>query len=176
MGRKRSPALWLLAVVATSALAAGYEVYKYLTKEEDGTGRLLLKNYTNKSIALTLLHLVLSSELPLNDILLKSDNVTFILPPHLSLDDLVCNINNQDSNCQLPQTLIKNYKLLKCSNIQGFFHIIRNLRPDMLLVCADDLGIDHELPKDLTRFVKDIVTLDQNKDEVSNILTKVFLR
>lgn len=176
MGRKKSPALWLLAVVATSVVAAGYEFYKYLTKEEDAAGKLALRNYTNKSIALTLLHLVLSSELPLDDILLKSDNVTFILPPHLSLDDLVGNITDRDGSCHLPQTLIKNYKLLKCSNIQGYFHIIRNLRPDILLVCADDLGIGQEMPKDLTRFVKDIVTLDQNKDEVSSILTKVFLR
>lgn len=54
--------------------------------------------------------------------------------------------------------------------------MLKNLKPDTLIVCADDLGIQDKMPKDLPRFVKEVVTLDQNKERVSSILTKVFLR
>lgn len=173
MGRKKSPAIWISAVVATSVAAAGYEIYKYLTKDENDQ-TISATKYTNKSIALTLLHSVLSSDLPLDEIIMNSQNVTFILPPHLSVDDLAGNIDTSQSG--LSQTLLNNYKLLRCSNIEGYFHMLKNLKPDTLIVCADDLGIQDKMPKDLPRFVKEVVTLDQNKERVSSILTKVFLR
>lgn len=181
MARKQTPRLWVTALIATTAVAASYEFYKFITKEEEAEEEVvdkphLSRRYTNKSIALTLLHSVLRSDLPLNEILLNSENVTFILPPYLLVDDLECSIAADDASYSLPQTLIKNYKLLKCANIQGYFHILKNLKPDMLFVCSDDLGITQHVPKDLGRFVKEIVTIGQNKEDVSLILSKVFLR
>lgn len=173
MARRKSPALWISAVVATSVAAAGYEFYKYLTKDDSESGISATK-FTNKSIALTLLHSVLSSDLPLEEIILNSQNVTFILPPHLLVDDLADNIDTSQNG--LSQTLLNNYKLLRCLNIDGYFHMLKNLKPDTLIVCADDLGILDKMPKDLPRFVNEVVTLEQNKERVSSILTKVFLR
>ncbi|SGZ48319.1 CIC11C00000005530 [Sungouiella intermedia] len=181
-GRK-NPQIWAAAFVASSLAVISYKIYQAVTRTtnedstEDQPGRKRT-NYTNKSIALTLLHTILNSDLPLNEILMNSENVTFILPPYLSVDDLACNIHGADGDASvyaLPRTLIKNYKLLKCLNIQGYFHVLKNLKPDMLFVCSDDLGITLKVPPDLGRFVKEIITIDQNKDDVHTVLSKVFL-
>lgn len=190
MARRKNPKYVVAALVATSLAALSYKVYAALTKEDpaeeeeiEGSHSAPLvpsKTMNKKSIAVTLLHSVLSSDLPLNDILLSSENVTFILPPYLSVDDLLGQIQGEEKgehlSYQLPQTLIKNYKLLKCSNIQGYFHLLKNLKPDCLYVCSDDLGITRQVPQDLNRFVKEIVTLDQNKTNVHSVLSKVFIR
>lgn len=182
-GRK-NPQLLLAAFVASSVALISYKVYQNLTgsvhnteSAQDNNITKRKKGYTNKSIALTLLHTILNSDLPLNEILMNSENVTFILPPYLSVDDLACNIHGADNDSvyALPRTLIKNYKLLRCLNIQGYFHLLKNLKPDMLFVCSDDLGITLKVPADLGRFVKEIITIDQNKDDVHSILSKVFL-
>ncbi|WPK24311.1 hypothetical protein PUMCH_001579 [Australozyma saopauloensis] len=184
MSRRRSPKYVAAALVATSVAALGYKLYSILTSEEEETERQVenpaISGAGKKSIAVTLLHSVLSSDLPLNDILLSSENVTFILPPHLSVDDLLGQIQGEQEGethaYVLPQTLLRNYKLLKCSNIQGYFHLLKNLKPDLLYVCSDDLGISRLVPQDLNRFVKEIVTLDQNKNSVQSVLSKVFIR
>lgn len=184
---KRNPQLLAAAFIASSVAVISYKIYNYWTtlqevEDEPPTNEKTLvrkKSYTNKSIALTLLHSVLNLDLPLNEILLNSDNVTFILPPYLSVDDLACNIKGAEldsSIYSLPQTLIKNYKLLKCSNIQGYFHLLKNLKPDTLFVCSEDLGIALKVPPDLGRFVKEVVTIDLNKEDVYSILSKVFLK
>ncbi len=42
-----------------------------------------------------------------------------------------------------PRHLIQNFKLLDCLNLLGYFGLVKNLRPDLLLVCSDDLGLPH---------------------------------
>lgn len=185
---RRSPKGWVAAVIASSLIAISYHLYNKFTEVDDmkhredevTTSPTTKKHksgskYTSKSIALTLSHSVLSSSLPLNDILLNSENVTFILPPNLSLDDLECNISDDSHLFSLPQTLIKNYKLLNCSNIQGYFNLVKNLKPDMLLVCSDDLGIKN-IPSDLGRFVKEIVTVNQDRDDVYSTIGQLFIK
>lgn len=166
MKARRSPKVWLAAAVASSVVAASYSIYNYLSKPP-----AKINPHTHKSIALTLSHLVLNSLLPLEEILTQWENVTFILPPNLSLDDLEGNIDRE----ALPQTLVQNYKLLNCKNIQGYFNLVKNLKPDMLLVCTDDLGISGGMPKDLARFVKEIVTVDQDRESVYKTIGLVFL-
>ena len=180
-------------MVAASIVTISYKIYdSYLNEEiiedrrtggddtiESTKEKLKIsKKYTKKSIALTLSHSVLSSQLPLNEILLNSENVTFILPPNLSMDDLVCNIGNADEveRYNLPKTLVNNYKLLHCSNIEGYFNILKNLRPDTLLVCSDDLGMTSSAPKDLKRFVKEVINIDQNKEDIYKKLSSIFIK
>lgn len=187
---QRNPKLWIAALVAASIVTISYKVYSsYIgeeniedkkTEEDGGVEEKLriAKKYTKKSIALTLSHSVLSSQLPLNEILLNSENVTFILPPNLSMDDLVCNIGNADEveRYNLPKTLLNNYKLLHCSNIDGYFNVLKNLKPDTLLVCSDDLGIANNVPRDLHRFVKEIINIDQNKDDIYKKFSSIFIK
>lgn len=186
---QRNPKVWIAALVAASIVTISYKMYSsYIgeeniednrTEEEGAEERLrIAKKYTKKSIALTLSHSVLSSQLPLNEILLNSENVTFILPPNLSMDDLVCNIGNSDEveRYNLPKTLLNNYKLLHCSNIEGYFNILKNLKPDTLLVCSDDLGIANSVPRDLHRFVKEVINIDQNKDDIYKKLSSIFIK
>ena len=186
---QRNPKVWVAALIAASIVTISYKMYSSYIGEEtvedkrnekEGAEEKLriAKKYTKKSIALTLSHSVLSSQLPLNEILLNSENVTFILPPNLSMDDLVCNIGNADEveKYNLPKTLLNNYKLLHCSNIDGYFNILKNLKPDTLLVCSDDLGIADSLPRDLHRFVKEVINIDQNKDDIYKKLSSIFIK
>lgn len=173
--KQKNPKLFLAALAASSMLAVSYKIYDYYTAS---TSKAPKVKYTNKSIALTLSHSILSSQLPLHDILLNADNVTFILPPNLSIDDLAGNIitdETSDDSYRLPTSLLNNYKLLNCNNFQGYFNIIKNLRPDMLLVCSDDLGVG-ELPKDLSRFVREVVNIDQNSDDVNSKISPIFIK
>lgn len=177
MARRKQPQALAAAIIAAAAAAVAYKVYDIWLAQHTEPTDSSERKYTNKSIALTLLHSVLNLDLPLNDILVNLENVTFILPPHLLVDDLAGNIKSSgDEQYSVPQTLIKNYKLLRCSNIQGYFHLVKNLRPDKLYVCSDDLGIALVVPKDLGRFVKEIVTLSQSKEDVHAVLTQVFLK
>lgn len=182
MTRKRSSRIYVAALVVASLAAVGYKAYDIIRKndsdedqEEVETPSGLRIANPKKSIALTLLHSILSSGLPLADILLSAHNVTFILPPYLSIDDLEQKIELEDKQSLL-QSIVHNYKLLKCSNIDGYFNILKNLRPEKLFVCSEDLGISGSAPTDLSRFVKEIVVLDQNNDHIHNALAKVFFR
>ncbi|EGV65083.1 peroxisome assembly protein 22 [Yamadazyma tenuis] len=176
MSRRRNPRIFLTAVVASSLLAASYKLYDYYVSSSSNSKNLQdPKKYTKKSIALTLSHSILSSQLPLDEILLNSENVTFILPPNLSVDDLEGNFAGGEAGSSLPRALLKNYKLLNCSNFQGYFDIIKNLKPDMLLVCSDDLGIRSSLPSDLSRFAKEIVEVDQNAEDITTKLMPLFV-
>lgn len=170
---QKNPKLWLAALVATSVLTLSYKVYEnYFIGSTASADSNKKRKYTNKSIALTLSHSVLNSKLPLNDILVNSENVTFILPPNLSVEDLACNIEN---NYNLPKTLIQNYKLLKCGNIQGYFSILKSLEPDLLLICLDDLGLP-TIPQEMNRFVKEIITIDQNNEDVYSKVSPLFFK
>lgn len=180
MSRRRNPRAVIGALIISAVVAGSYKLYEYYTQEktvEQSNHKSKNKQYTNKSIALTLSHSILNSQLPLNEMLLSAENVTFILPPNLSIDDLACNIYNEEEKQEsynLPKTLVKNYKLLNCSNFQGYFNILKNLKPDMLVICPEDLGIAHQFPKDLHRFVKEIINID-NSDDINTKVLPLFL-
>lgn len=173
MSRKaqRNPTLYLAALIATSAVAISYKVYDSYIKssssssssssQQESKGKTSLsttksftisKKYLNKSIAITLSSSFLSSQLPLNDILTTQENMIFIIPPNLNEDDL---------NLKIPP----NFKLLKCSNVQGYLQILKNLKPDCLLLCSDDLGINYSnLSLDLRNFIRTIINVEQDED------------
>lgn len=178
MARKRNTRTWVALALATSVAAVAYKIYQEWLPNEDeqresSNVKKIKSKYANKSVTLTLLHSVLNSDSSLEEILLNSNNVTFILPPYLSVDDLQCNISGKRSMV-VPEILQDNYKLLKCSNMQGYFQLLKNLRPDILIVCTDDLGITEQIPKDLGRFVGKVVTIDQEKDKARTVLSEYF--
>ncbi|KAK6464072.1 peroxisomal biogenesis protein family-domain-containing protein [Scheffersomyces coipomensis] len=189
----KNPQLWITALIATSIVTLSYKLYQSYTSSdttttniEDGEEKVeegkekksfsqstqtpfqISKAYLNKSIALTLSSSILNSKLPLDDILIKGgENIIFILPPNLSEDDLNYNLKVKTSN---------NFKLLKCSNINGYVQMLKNLKPDLLLICSDDLGLSYlNLSKDLNNFIKTIVNLDQNSDDVYLKISRLFI-
>ncbi|RCK55059.1 Peroxisome assembly protein 22 [Candida viswanathii] len=172
MSRKaaRNPNLYLTALVATSAVAITYKIYTSFfqqppkdgseedSKTDSPSSYTVSKRYSNKSIAITLSSSFLSSSLPLNKILTNSERMIFIIPPNLTEDDL--NLS------YIPP----NFKLLKCSNLQGYLQILKNLKPDLLLMCSDDLGLDFtQIKKDLNMFINDIINVDQNDDIILRV-------
>ncbi|EER34932.1 conserved hypothetical protein [Candida tropicalis MYA-3404] len=170
MSRKasRNPNLYITALVATSAIAISYKIYTSFFQQSNNdedeiktdtpSSYTISKRYSDKSIAITLSSSFLSSSLPLNKILTSSEKMIFIIPPNLTEDDL--NLS------YIPP----NFKLLKCSNLQGYLQILKNLKPDLLLMCSDDLGIDFtQIKKDLNMFINDIINVDQNDDIVLRV-------
>ena len=170
---QRNPSLYLAALIATSAVAISYKVYdtyfnssSQSKSSQEGTTNTntttneasttksftISKKYLNKSIAITLSSSFLSSQLPLNEILTTQENMIFIIPP---------NLNEEDLNLTIPP----NFKLLKCSNVQGYLQILKNLKPDCLLLCSDDLGINYtNLSLDLRNFIRTIINVEQDQD------------
>lgn len=175
MARKKSPQYWAAALLATAVAGVSYKAYQFWQEGGESRDANRWSKFRHKRIALTLLHSVLLTDLPLADILMNSENVTFILPPYLSVDDVAHSVSGEEASYALPHKMIKNYKFLQCSNINGYFQIVKNLQPDILFVCSDDLGITQNIPKDLGRFVKEIVTFEQDKLSVKSILSKVFI-
>ncbi|CQB88823.1 Peroxisomal biogenesis protein family [Chlamydia trachomatis] len=196
MSRKasRNPKLYVSALIATSAIALTYKLYStYLAptptptnkdkkqRELDGSSTdielkpkfRISKRYSNKSIAITLSSTFLSSNLPLNEILINLENMIFIIPPNLNEDDLPIietkDTDTDNANTNTNTSFYKdqsNFKLLKCSNFQGYLQILKNLKPDLLLLCSDDLGINFKkLQSDLLNNLKlDFINIDQNID------------
>jgi hypothetical protein len=194
----KNPRAWVAAAVATSVVAVVL-LYAYVRAAPADAPELSPRKpkYTNRLVALTLSHSILSSQLPLAEILLNAENVTFILPPSLSLDDLRFNIDRvpaaapDASAASAPDAtpdsspaaasaglaaLIQNYKLLDCLNLLGYFGLVKNLRPDLLLVCSDDLGIAPHIPRDLDQFVGEVVYIDQNRDDIYLKVAPLFFR
>ncbi|EGW33125.1 uncharacterized protein SPAPADRAFT_60436 [Spathaspora passalidarum NRRL Y-27907] len=171
---QRNPTVWVSALVATSALALTYKLYQtYFKSEEDEletrsiedsdiTSYIISPKYSNKSIAITLSSTFISSKIPLNEILINSENMIFIIPP---------NLNEEDLNVTIPP----NFKLLKCSNVDGYLQVLKNLKPDLLFLCSDDLGINiSNLSSDMKLFIKTIVNVDQNKEDIYSKLRPIF--
>lgn len=174
---QRNPKVWAAALVATTVAGLAYKIYQSYqqdqfveeTKEVVDGNVIITKKYTTDNIVLTLSHSILSLKLPLNDILINSSNVTFILPPNLNEEDLMLNLD--------VGKLMKNYKLLKCNNILGFWDLLKNLKPDLLLVCEDDLGLDEEMiPRDMGRFIKRVVRLDQREEDIVGKVGPLFVK
>lgn len=175
--------MWLAAVATTAIITASYSLYNLISDQDDHEKEVVDENdsfdakftsvskkYSDKRIAVTLSSLILNSSLPLNDILINSDKVVFILPPDIEPEDLSNEFN------ALLVNKVHNYKLMRCSNIQGYVHTLKNLKPDLLLVCPDDLGMSrHNVSKELNRFIKQIVSIDQTKEDLYAKIRPIFI-
>jgi len=174
---RKSPQTWIIGIAAIGTATLAYNLYlEYLVGPTDETTKerdsyTVSKKYANKSIAVTLLTLVLNLALPLSEILVNSENIVFILPPNLSEEDLVSELNGD-----VLARENANYKLLKCLNIQGYIAILKSLRPDMLYVCADDMGLPIlNFTQDLSRFIKQIINIDQTSEDVYDKVSRIFV-
>lgn len=186
---RRNIKVWASLLVVSSAAFISYKLYRrYIqdggTEEENaekGQNNLRLsKKYSKKSIAISLSNSIVNAEIPLGDILVASEDVIFIVPPNLTLDDIISHVGAKDSKAAygLRKLFSNNHKLLNCTNIEGFFNILKHLRPETLLVCYEDLGISRVqgVPKDLGRFVKEIKDVDNNKEHIQSELSNIFVQ
>ena len=89
------------------------------------------KRYSNKSIAITLSS-TFYHPLPLNEILINLENMIFIIPPNLNEDDLPIietkDTDTDNANTNTNTSFYKdqsNFKLLKCSNFQGYLQLLK---------------------------------------------------
>lgn len=186
---RRNVKTWASLLVISSAAFISYKLYKrYLYddgSEEENVGERqtnlrLSKRYSKKSIAISLSNSIVNAEIPLGEILAASEDVIFIVPPNMTLDDIISHVGAKDSKAayDLRKLFLNNYKLLNCTNIEGFFNILKHLRPETLLVCYEDLGISRVqgVPKDLGRFVKEIKDVDNNKEHIQSEISNIFVQ
>ncbi|KAI3406282.2 PEX22 [Candida oxycetoniae] len=194
---QRNPKFYLAALVATSAAVLSYKIYETFYKPADNHQKsdeeaeegekcdkqqlkpstiTISKKFLNKSIAVTLSSSFLSSTLPLQELLATNEKLIYIIPPNLNEDDV--GLSNQGKANTSPssttsQYLPPNFKILKCSNMQGYLQILKNLKPDCLLLCSDDLGINNfngsHVSRDLSNFIKNIINIDQDQDVLTQI-------
>jgi hypothetical protein len=158
--RKRQQQYWPFIALAVGATATAYAVYQYFQKpaleELDSSSSHQLEasiKYTNKPITIILTESILSSQIPLVEILNKTENIVLVITPDLSLADLP-NVNESIT-----------YKIIECDTSEGVWSVVKHLRSEIVLVVSDDL--DKSIPEDVGRYVQEIVELDQNNTEIN---------
>lgn len=142
MDRKRKR-LFGLGIAALAAFTATVASIYYLT-QQDTIETERDKKYTRKPITIVLTESVLSSKLPINEILKKTENVVFVCPIEVEIP--------------LDETI--SYKLIPCDTEGGLWSIVKHLQSDTIFVVRDDLQED--IPQGMERYVGNIVELDQN--------------
>lgn len=140
--------------------AGAYALYSYLTSEGDGDVEVVNDNdsrrkYTQRPITIILTESILSSNLPLNEILKKTSDVVLVVPPDLSVDEDLQDEFEPDVE----------YKVIECETYEGVWSVVKHLNGEIIFVVKDDLP--SELPEGLERYVGEIVELDQNSSEIN---------
>lgn len=152
--------LWPWAVTLGVAVAAGVALYKFFEDLEDddldfSSSDQLEQSikYTNKPITIILTESILSSKIPLIEILNKTENIVLVIPPDLSLADLP-EIDDSIS-----------YKVIETDTYEGVWSVVKHLKSEVVFVVNDDLKKD--IPEDVGRYVNEIIQLGQNNTEIN---------
>lgn len=145
---KRLKKMGLIGCVVVLLGTGGYALYQsYLNKEQEQ--EQITAKYTSKPITIILTDSIISSNLPINEILLKTDNIVLVIPPNLSVDDL---------NEEIDESI--SFKIIECSTNDGVWSVVKHLNSEVIFVVNDDLN--YEIPKNLQRYVGEIIELEQN--------------
>lgn len=132
----------------------GITGYLYqMTRKEDGKGR---RFKLGGSLAIVLSASVISSHIPVAEILENCQDVVILLPPSIQKEDL------KGFGISIDDT----YKIIECDTEIGMIHIMKHLHYTNNFICLDDLDINEgDLEKlQLKRFVANVVYLEQNKE------------
>lgn len=128
--------------------AGGYALYQSFNKDNEEE-EIITAKYTSRPITIILTDSIISSNIPINDILLNTENIVLVIPPNLSRDDLNEHIDESVS-----------YKVIECETNEGVWSVVKHLHSEVILVVKDDL--EEEIPTNLERYVGEIIELEQN--------------
>jgi len=152
LDRRRLRSLGIIGAVVLLG-AGGYALYhslRYGEEEKEGEkNHGKAHKYTSKPITIILTDSIISSNLPINEILLKTEDVVLVIPPNLSKDDL---------NEKLDKSI--DYKVIECETNDGVWSATKHLGSEVIFIVKDDLNED--IPKGLERYVGEIIELEQN--------------
>jgi hypothetical protein len=121
--------LGIIGAIVTLGVGA-YALYRYVQKEkieDEQTGT----RYTRRPITIVLSESILSSNIPINEILSKTSEVVVVIPPDLTVDDL---------NEQLDRSV--EYKVIECDTFKGMWSVVKHLNSEIIFVVKDDLAED----------------------------------
>lgn len=145
--------------------AGAYSLYKYIYSSNQPSPQQSSttdEKYTRKHITIILTDSIISSKLPINEILTKTTDVVLVIPPELTVDDL---------NEPLDPTIA--YKAIECSTFDGVWSVVKHLGSEINFVVRDDLSDD--IPEGIERYVGEIIELDQNVSVINeSILSSVI--
>ncbi|CCH44643.1 Peroxisome assembly protein 22 [Wickerhamomyces ciferrii] len=108
----------------------------------------IANKYTSKPVTIVVTDSIISAKLRLGEILSLTQDVVLVLDPNLNKQDLI-GIEPQQE-----------YKIIECESYDGLWSIVKHLNSELIFVVKDDLIED--LPKNLSRFVGEIIELEQN--------------
>lgn len=121
---------------AVLVLGAGaYALYRQCKEEileEPAT------SYTKKPITIVLSESILSSNIPIGEILAKTSEVVVVIPPDLSISDL---------NEKLDPSVV--HKVIECDTFAGVWSVVKHLNGEIVFIVKDDLAED--IPEGLER-------------------------
>jgi hypothetical protein len=159
--------------------AGAYALYCYLQKEKIKDEQIGTR-YTRRPITIVLSESILSSNIPINEILSKTSEVVVVIPPDLTVDDL---------NEQLDPSV--EYKVIECDTFEGMWSVVKHLNSETIFIVKDDLaedipeGLESELSMKhvysnvLTRsypgYVGEIVELEQNSTVINESILSYII-
>lgn len=149
LDRKRLKSLGIIGGAVVLLGAGGFALYQYIWESQNEEDTEVTAKYTSKPITIILTDSIISSNLPIKEILLKTENLVVVIPPNLSIKDL---------NEEIDETI--SYKVIECSTNEGVWSVVKHLNSEVIFVVNDDL--EEELPENLQRYVGDIIELEQN--------------
>ncbi|KAH3671763.1 hypothetical protein WICMUC_004574 [Wickerhamomyces mucosus] len=120
--------------------------------------------YSTKSISIVITDSILSSSLPLIEILTQLQDITFILTPNITITDLDQSLNSSSSSL----TQFK-HKIIEFENYQSLWSILKHLNNDLIFIVIDDLP--EIIPIEFKNFIRgEILELEQNSDEINETI------
>lgn len=170
--RRRRNAL-LVAAAAAAAAVVGYGLY-WLTKEEETAEnrnvRKAVAAGSAPSTTVILLNLVMAAGLPFAA-LAAQPGIVFVLPPGVKKEDLLRDQVWMDTPGV--RELFAGYKVVECGNLKGLWFLVRHLRSSLLFVVEDDLGVGGEVPEDIQGYVREVVVMAQNSNDIRESMERV---
>lgn len=136
--------------------AGAYALYSYLSKDKK-VDQQPSQKYTKKPVTIVLTESILTSNIPINEILAKTCDVVVVVAPELSLEDL---------NEELDPSVA--HKVIECETLQGVWSVVKHLNGEVMFIVKDDLSED--IPEGLERYVGEIVELEQNSTVINEAI------
>lgn len=139
-----------------------YVTYKHFT--ENAPAEIKTKKYTSKSTTIILTDSIVSSNIPINDILKQTNDIVVVIPPGLKITDL-----KEENN--LDYSVI--FKVIECDTFEGVWSVVQHLSSDVVFVVKDDL--EKEIPSNVGKYVGEIIELEQNAASINQEILSYVL-
>lgn len=168
MNSQKKKTLALATACGVCVVGVAYSIYTYFNQsttaieELNDTSTKKIK-YTSRSISIIITDSIISSNLPVVEILTQTENITFILPEDLSMDDLLLGESDAIDFNRLK------YKIINVDKNESIAPLLSHLNNDLVIYTNNEVEVD-------LKFVRsDIVELEQNSTSINETILSYMI-